>query len=56
MILISLLGLTFRENSKKHFYLPIGIVGVYLIAEKEYKRKIHRDDILKKIKISQENK
>ena len=50
MIIISFLGLTLRENEKKHFYVPLGIVGVYLIAEKEYHRKINRAEILKKIK------
>ena len=50
MILISFLGLTFRENKKKYFYVPIGIIGVYLIAEKEFNRKIKREDILNKIK------
>ena len=56
MILISLLGLTFRENRKKHFYVPIGIVGFYLVAEREYNRKTKREEILNKIKNFQENK
>ena len=56
MILIAFLGLTFRENRKKHLYLPIGIIGVYLVAEREYKRKTNRRDILSKIKNFQENK
>ena len=51
MILIAFLGLTFREKRKKHFYIPIGIVGVYLVSEKAYRRKTHREDILNKIKI-----
>ena len=50
MILISLLGLTFRENRKKNFYVPIGIIGIYLVAEREYNRKSNREDILNKIK------
>ena len=50
MIFIAFLGLTFRENSKKYFYAPIGIIGVYLIAEREYNRKTNRADILNKIK------
>ena len=56
MILIAFLGLTFRENRKKQFYIPIGIVGIYLIANREYSRKINRKDILNKIKNFQENK
>ena len=50
MILISFLGLTFRENRKKYFYIPIGVIGVYLLVEKEYNRKTNREDILNKIK------
>jgi len=50
MLIIAFLGLTFRENGKKHFYLPIGIVGFYLVVEKEYRRKTNRAEILNKIK------
>ena len=50
MIIIAFLGLSFRESTKKYFYLPIGIVGVYLVVEREYNRKKNRQDIYKKIK------
>ena len=50
MILIAFLGLTFRENRKKQFYVPIGIIGIYLVVEREYNKKINRKDILNKIK------
>ena len=50
MILIAFLGFTFRENRNKYFYVPIGIVGVYLVAEREFNRKTNRYDILNKIK------
>ena len=50
LILIAFLGLTFRENRKKQFYVPIGIIGIYLVAEREYNKKINRKDILNKIK------
>ena len=50
MISIAFLGLTFRENKKKYFYVPIGIIGVYLVAEREYNRKTNREDILNKIR------
>ena len=50
MILIAFLGLTFRENRKKQFYVPIGIIGIYLVAEREYHRKRKRAEILNKIK------
>ena len=56
MILISFLGLTFREPRQKYFYIPIGIIGFYLVAQKEYKRKVNRENILNKIKQFQENK
>ena len=56
MILVALLGLTFRENKKKYFYLPIGITGIYLVTEREYNRKINRKNILNKINKFQENK
>jgi len=56
MILIAFLGITFRENNKKYFYLPIGIIGVYLVVEKEYNRKFNRKDILNKIKNFSKNK
>ena len=50
LILIAFLGLTFRENRKKQFYVPIGIIGIYLVVEREYNKKINRKDILNKIK------
>ena len=52
MILIALLGLTFRENRKKYFYVPLGMIGVYLVVDREYNRKNNRKDILNKIKNS----
>ena len=56
MIIIAFLGLTFRENKKKFFYVPIGLTGIYLVAEREYNRRINRENILNKIKNFQENK
>tara|TARA_Y100000589_G_scaffold236638_1_gene224077 strand:+ start:481 stop:696 length:216 start_codon:yes stop_codon:yes gene_type:complete len=56
MILIAFLGLTLRDNNKKNFYLPIGIIGFYLVAEQEYSRRTNRGDILNKIKNFQKNK
>ena len=49
MILIAILGFTFRENNRKHFYIPIGVIGVYLVAEREYRRKTDRYRILNRI-------
>ena len=50
MIVISFVGLIFRENTKKIFYLPIGLMGISIIFEKDLRRKTYRKNILKKIK------
>ena len=49
MILISAIGLIFRDNSRKIFYLPIGVMGVVIILEKGLSRQLDRTNILKKI-------
>ena len=56
MILISAVGLIFRGNSRKIFYLPIGIMGVVIILERGVKRQLDRKNILKKIKSYQKVK
>ena len=56
MILISAIGLIFRDNSKKIFYLPIGLMGVVIILEGGFSRKLNRNNILKKIKSYQKVK
>ena len=56
MILISSLGLIFRENSRKIFYLPIGLMGIVIILEKDLRRRLDRKNILKKIKSYQKVK
>ena len=55
MIFISTLGLVFRENDKKIFYLPIGLMGILILLEKDVRRKLNRKNILKKIKSYQKN-
>ena len=50
MILISSMGLIFRDNSRKIFYLPIGLMGIVIILERVVSRKLDRKDILNKIK------
>ena len=50
MIVISFFGLIFRENTKKIFYLPIGLMGISIIFEKDVRRKMYRKNILNKIK------
>ena len=56
MILISAIGLIFRDTSKKIFYLPIGLMGIVIILEKSISIQLDRKNILKKIKSYQKNK
>ena len=56
MILISVIGLLLRGNNKKIFYLPIGLMGISIILEKDIRRKFDRKKILKKIKSYQKVK
>ena len=56
MILISAIGLILRDNAKKIFYLPIGLMGISIILEKDVRRKVDRKNILKKIKSYQKVK
>ena len=50
MILISSMGLIFRDNTRKIFYLPIGLMGIVIILERVISRQLDRKDILNKIK------
>ncbi len=50
MILMSAFGLILRNNSRKIFYLPIGLMGISILLEKEVKRKLDRKKILNKIR------
>ena len=50
MILISTMGLIFRDNTRKIFYLPIGLMGIVIILERVISRPLDRKDILNKIK------
>ena len=56
MILISAVGLTLKEDTKKIFYLPIGLMGISIILEKDLRRRLERKNILKKIKSYQKVK
>ena len=56
MILLSALGLIFRKNSTKIFYLPIGLMGISIIFQKVAKRSLDRKNILKKVKSFQKVK
>jgi len=56
MILISAIGLIFRDNPMKIFYLPIGLMGIVIILERGMSRQLDRKNILKKIKSYQKVK
>ena len=56
MILISAVGVIFRGNSRKIFYLPIGVMGVVIILERGISRQLDRKNILKQIKSYQKAK
>jgi len=56
MILISTIGLIFRDNSRKIFYLPIGLMGIVIIMERGISRHLDRKNILNKIKSYQKAK
>ena len=50
MIVLSTIGLILRDNERKIFYFPIGLMGIAMILEKDVKRRLDRKNILKKIK------
>ena len=56
MIFISFIGLILRDNTKKIFYLPIGLMGISILLEKDLKRRLERKNILNKIKSYQKLK
>ena len=56
MILLSIIGLILREDKRKIFYLPIGLMGIAIILEKGISRKFRRKNILEKIKTYQKVK
>ena len=56
MIFISTIGMMLRENTRKIFYLPIGLMGISIILEKDIRRRFDRKKILKKIKSYQKAK
>ena len=56
MILLSVLGLVLRDNTRKILYLPIGLMGISIVLEKDLRRRLVRKNILKKIKSYQKVK
>ena len=56
MVLISAIGMIFRENTKKFYYLPIGLMGIVIIMQKDITKRLNRKNLLKKIKTYQKVK
>ena len=56
MILISAIGFSLKDESRKIFYLPMGLMGISIILEKDVRRRLDRKNILKKIKSFQKVK
>ncbi len=56
MILITIISYIYKTEQKKNFYLPLGTVGIYLILNKEFNRRLGRKNILKKIQYLKNNK
>ena len=56
MIFLSIIGVISRKDSKKIFYVPIGLMGIVMIFEKEFSRGQKRKKILNKIKSYKETK
>ena len=56
MIFISIIGMILRDDTRKIFYLPIGLMGISIILEKDMRRRFDRKNILKKIKSYQKVK
>ena len=54
MIFISAMGLSLRKDTRKIFYLPIGLMGISIILEKDLRRRLDRKNIFDKIKSFQQ--
>ena len=56
MIFLSIIGFVSKKDSKKIFYLPIGLMGIFIIAEKGFSNGKKRKNILNKIRSYRKNK
>ena len=56
MILLSVIGLISRKDDRRIFYLPMGLMGIFIISEKEFSRGKKRKNILNKIKSYKQTK
>ena len=50
MILLSMIGFFSSKDTKKIFYLPTGLMGIFIIIEKDLSRRVKRKKIYNKIK------
>ena len=56
MILLSVIGFFSRKDDRRIFYLPVGLMGIFIISEKEFSRGQKRKNILNKIKSYKQSK
>ena len=56
MILLSVIGFISRKDDRRIFYLPMGLMGIFIIYEKEFSRGQKRKNILNKIKSYKQTK
>ena len=56
MILLSVIGFISRKDDRRIFYLPMGLMGIFIISEKEFSRGKKRKNILNKIKSYKQTK
>ena len=56
MLFLFISGFVLREDRKKFFYLPIGLMSICIISEKDFNRKMKRKNLLEKIRSFQKNK
>ena len=56
MILLSVIGFISRKDDRRIFYLPMGLMGIFIISEKEFSRGQKRKNILNKIKSYKQTK
>ncbi len=56
MILLSVIGFISRKDDRRIFYLPMGLMGIFIIFEKEFSRGQKRKNILNKIKSYKQTK
>ncbi len=56
MIFLSIIGIISSKDNAKVSYIPMGLMGIFMILEKEFSRGLKRKNILHKIKSHKKNK